>query len=380
VKPKISLQRLVSRGELPGSDGGIYNPGAILKEDRIVLMCRREIDYRFTKHVFAEEIELDASTLGFRGHRTLINRGFPEDARIEDFRPFEFQGEILVTHTVVTPRGIRPRISRVVDGYLEFFDPMTLPVPLGKVEKNWVLFEHENALHCLYSLDPLTIFRRGPHGGWHLVLSEANGWRDELQESLSNSTNLIPFMGGYLGFWHTRIENDYVQGAFLLGQDLRLKYRTPTILDSSQASPGYRPGTLYVSGLVQHERRILAFYGEGDAHTSVAIMEADELADMLRQYPFKGHKGIYIGLDALFMGELYRKMLKLQLLADENQDKRLWLKLDNPGFASIVEQFGIPQLVLRHETIPCDLDIDLCRPESGGATDNANPGFRGSGN
>jgi hypothetical protein len=73
-------------------------------------------------------------------------------------------------------------------------------------------------------------------------------------------------------------------------------------------------------------------------------------------------------------------MLKLQLLADENRDRRLWLKLDNPGFASIVEQFGIPQLVLRHETIPCDLEVDLCRPESGAAADNANPGFRGSGN
>ena len=60
VMPDVLLRRILSRGDLPGSDGGIYNPGALLTDEGIVLLARREIDYRFTPIVHAERIVLDS--------------------------------------------------------------------------------------------------------------------------------------------------------------------------------------------------------------------------------------------------------------------------------------------------------------------------------
>ena len=72
--PDVPLRRILSRGDLPGSDGGIYNPGAVLTGEGIVLLARREIDYRFTPIVHAERIVVDPDTLDVVAHRTLRPR------------------------------------------------------------------------------------------------------------------------------------------------------------------------------------------------------------------------------------------------------------------------------------------------------------------
>src|SRR5208283_3130002 len=150
-------------------------------------------------------------------------------------------------------------ISRIVGDRIDPYDDFDLPINLAYVEKNWVLFEHHGELHCLYRLDPLTIFSRNVHG-WRLIKEEENGWADQYPCMLSNSTNLIPFLDGYLGFWHTVLEGRYVQGAFLLDSDLRIKHKTDILLDGAAVQEGYKPGVLYVTSLVAHGGRILAFY------------------------------------------------------------------------------------------------------------------------
>ena len=191
LAPQPSRRRLLERGDLPGSDGGLYNPGAWLDGERIQLVVRREIDYRFTPIAHAERVALDAATLAVVEHRTLARRGFPDDARIEDFRPMRFRGETLCVHTMVHDGSIRPVLSSVTDGEIAYRGPIALPLAPMPIEKNWVLFEHEGELHCLYRLDPLTIYARGARGKWRLRKCVDNGWSAVLEASYISDQNFV---------------------------------------------------------------------------------------------------------------------------------------------------------------------------------------------
>src|SRR5262249_5496889 len=96
VSLTVTHRRLVSRGEIPGSGGGIYNPGAVLRGPSILMLCRREVDYRFTTDVHPEMVVVDPRTLRLVGHRTLGKGAYPAGSRIEDFRTIEHDGALLV--------------------------------------------------------------------------------------------------------------------------------------------------------------------------------------------------------------------------------------------------------------------------------------------
>ena len=339
-------RRLLSRGDLPGSDGGLYNPGAWLEGDRIELVVRREIDYRFTPIAHAERVVLDAATLTPRGHNTLARRGFPVDARVEDCRSMRFRGETLCVHTLVHGGVIRPVLSRLTDREIVYAGPISLPAETTRIEKNWVLFDHGGELHCLYRLDPLTIFARGRGGAWRLVKRVDNGWGASFAGMLSNSANLVPFAGGHLGFWHSVVGGRYVQGAMLLDENLDLAFATGVLLDGRDAVPGYKPGVLYVSALVVHEGRVLAFYGEGDAHTGVAVFDAAELETELRRRPFVPRKPVTVRLEPTTMGELYHAMVELD---ERTRDDPLplWVHVPNLDLHEIVRRFGVRGLAVR---------------------------------
>ena len=346
VAPRAARRRLLERGDFPGSDGGLYNPGAWLAGERIELLVRREIDYRFTPIVHAERVTLDAATLSVLNHRTLARRGFGDGVRIEDFRPLRFGGETLCVQTTVEAGTIRPTLSRVTDGEIVSLAALDLPLPLSRVEKNWVLFEHDGELHCLYQLDPLTILVRGARGRWRVRKRVHNGWADRFPGVLSNSANLVPFDGGYLGFWHTRLEERYVQGALLLDQRLDLAFATGILLDGRDAAPGFKAGVLYVSSLVVHGGRVLAFYGEGDAHTGVATFDAAELARVLRRHPFERGRARAVRLEPRTMGELFHAMARLGDLASRSPEA-VWAHVPDARLHEVVRRFAVPGLSVR---------------------------------
>jgi predicted GH43/DUF377 family glycosyl hydrolase len=356
---QVAHRRLVSRGDIPGSAGGVYNPGAVLVGSLVLLLCRREIDYRFSTVVFPESFHVDPDTLAVVGRHTLSKGRYPAGCRIEDFRCIDFDGMLLVAHSLVGRERIKPIISRVIDKHIEPFDDFALPIDIGRIEKNWVLFEKDGQLHCLYKLDPLTILVRRTDGSWRLVKEEENGWADGFERTLSNSTNLIPFMGGYLGFWHTILRGRYVQGAFLLDHDLAIKYRTGILLDGAQVRDGYKPGVLYVSALVEHVGRILAFYGEGDAHTSVAVFDAAALAEELARSPFRAVDALRIRYDGTSMGDLFRAMKTLHSVSGTIGNSRLRLYVKDLHVQPVIQLFKIPNLTVYEQGRRVDYHYNL---------------------
>lgn len=353
-------RRLISRGEIPGSNGGIYNPGAILEGDAIRLLCRREIDYRFTPFAFPELITLDARTLEMRDTSTLIKLDYPADARIEDFRSILFDGLHLAAHTTVHAGVIRPGLSRIAGPVIRPYDDFALPTELQPIEKNWVLFAHRGDLHCVYKLDPLTIFRFGRERTWIPVCDEDNGWAAELPGTLSNSANLIPFDDGYLGFWHTIDDGRYVQGAYLLDAELRIRYRTGVLLDGREVCEGFKPGVLYVSGLVAVDDRVLAFYGEADAHTGVAVFDREQLRQTLHASPFRPVTPLCVRFQGETLGDAFRGMQALAAFSDDRSRPRIRLLVENPRLVDTVRMLSTVNVAVRSAATPrrCHFAID----------------------
>lgn len=297
----VTYQRLLSRGDYRDSAGGLYNPGAYQHPDGQILMAiRHEVDYTWTKPAQVKLVEFAADftrlwsdTLPVRGHDT--------DARIEDVRPFVFGPDVLMAHTRWKPHDrsypIRPVLSRLAVNmaetpwvWLERYDDWSLPLVPQPVEKNWVLLEKDGELYTVYSLDPLVIFRRHREqgtaarpDGWVLYNSSPNGWASALGKPPRNSTHLLPFAGGYLGWWHVILDQSYVHGAYWLDADLQLRARTGVLFDGSWVRGDvYKEGVMYVSSQLVQDERILLFYGEGDAHAGVATLRTDDVREALR--------------------------------------------------------------------------------------------------
>lgn len=289
-----SRHRLIVRDAVPDSSGGIYNPGAILLHDHLFVLVRRERDYTWTKPAAVDLLTYAYPYGGVVGpdlsRHTLVPVGHDPDARLEDARPFYFNGQVLVAHVRWKPHDraypIKPVLS-VLSGEhptLTRYDDWKLPQPLEPVEKNWVLFEHAHTLHMVYSLSPLVIYAYNG-GKWILVRHEENRWATQLGKLPRNSTHLVPYRGGYLGWWHIILDQSYVTGAYCLDGDLRLVARTGVLFDGSfvkAADDIYKPGVLYIASqvMVGHDW-LLLFYGEGDSHSGVIRVAQADVAEAL---------------------------------------------------------------------------------------------------
>ena len=119
------------------------------------------------------------------------------------------------------------------------------------------------------------------------------------------------------------------------------------LLDGRRAALGHKPGVLYVSSLVEHGGRILAFYGEGDAHTGVAIFDAAALADELARHPFRRADPVTLRLEVQSMGELFRAMSALRARADRDPDPHYWIDVSPRSLGEVVRRFGVRGVSVR---------------------------------
>lgn len=366
-------QSIIRRGELPGSNGGIYNPGVLIDQGRIYLLCRREIDYQFSHIVHPELIEIDPDSLKKISSTTLTKFGYPEFSRIEDFRCIHFEGKQLVVHTLHTggrlnniasknyagliqdpqalhdPLLLKPVISEIQDGVLRPYDAFDLPIQLKTVEKNWVLFEHHQCLHCIYDLDPLTIFRKESTGEWVLIIEEDNGWSKDFPFYLSNSVNLIPFESGYLGFWHTIEYGSYVHGAYWLDHNLKLQYKTDVLIDSACIKTGPKPGVIYITSASQRENEILLFYGKADSDTAVMRIDAKTLWHELQNADctFEEDKKIRIQFIGNNLSGIFKAMQSLEKLKKSMPEYSLLLYLDSTNLLKLAKSLAIEGIGVR---------------------------------
>lgn len=336
--------RILSKGDIAESSGGLYNPGVLKKGDERIILVRHEKDYLFTNDVQATVIygTLEDLKKGKYTIKTLKRKGFPEQTRIEDFRLFEYQNELFATCTFVfgwdgssnsEPKSITPIICKVKieEEQIILYDHLDLPLKRKRVEKNWMVFVWNENLYCVYSLDPLVIFQ---HKGfsWKLVKEEENGLLNVLKTRLSGSgflslSAITHWRDQYmLGFWHTYVNNIIKQGAFILDMaTLDIVQFTEPIIDGEGWDDGYKKGICYVSGLVVNEETVEVWCGEADSHTSMLEFNKAELTDLLVRYPFKKQTPLKVCFRDAGLGDYICAMYAIQGWLDKNPDNSIVL-------------------------------------------------------
>lgn len=282
--------RLAGPSEGLEAGGGLYNPGAWHDPigDNVWLLLRRERAYPFIKRPSVPPVVAFVTPTGLCLSHTVSIIGHHADARLEDFRPILHRGQVIVAHTIARDDGIKPGLSILEGTTLTRWDDLNLPIALAPVEKNWVLASDGETLFLVYSLDPLVVFARldgAINGGWwRRLFVEPTHWTSALGKPPRNSCNLVPFDGGWLGWWHIVLDQWYVQGAYWLDASFTLRARTGVLFDGQDVRDGFKPGVLYLSSQVLREAggTISLYFGEGDAYSSTCTVGMDAVRDALR--------------------------------------------------------------------------------------------------
>jgi hypothetical protein len=264
IKLNGTLKCLARAGELPNSDGGVFNPdGIILPNGGIMTVCRKEKNLDAYKKTYTHNTAIACAQLS-------IDCDFANwNVRVEDFRLFSYKGDVYCNHKNISKDG------KIWITFCEFSclpqpDKDTLvqlPIKTNKVENNWMFFERRNTLYCIYSLFPYRLFFLFKDKWIEEPVNQYPNYWFHKGQFVCNSTNPIDIGEFYLMFFHTKEKSVYFHGAVLIDKvSLEIKHATKNSIHIMDNAKGLQDGLVYVSGSVYLERKniVRVYFGEAD--------------------------------------------------------------------------------------------------------------------
>lgn len=279
---------LYRRGELPNSDGGVFNPSAIQHNGKTLTAYRKE--QGISKHMYVGTSAIPHIEYG--DWTTELKVDFPANLRMEDFRLFKHSGTIYANHTVcanINTSNIEAScgISVINEEKVAFKGKVELPIETKKVEKNWVFFSEGDKVYCIYSLNPYKLFFSIDHMQTWLPYETKKPELKWIDKSyISNSTNPILIGDSYLVFFHTKSAGEYYHGALLISADTKeITHATRKPIDVKTCGEGLHPKIKYVSGsCLMQDGRIRLYIGEGDSNAVYNDFDANSLIKTIKRY------------------------------------------------------------------------------------------------
>ena len=208
VAQSEQLNLLAGRGSF-GFPGGLFNPGAVSNGRGTLLLGRGErtpwVIQKRNESVFLSACRPVLMTLT-EDHAvdevaalSWLDQAGMEGTRREDFRLFRYQDRLFTNHSVITIRHRPPGRNRplqmqslrvrvgisLVDlraAKLEFLGFPHLDRTLSTVEKNWVVFAHNNEIYLVYSFYPYQLLR-------------ATRWPEMIFKTVIQAPLPLPFAG-----------------------------------------------------------------------------------------------------------------------------------------------------------------------------------------
>jgi hypothetical protein len=194
----------------------------------------------------------------------------------------------------------RPCISEIdlQSGRLILKARLAPPFAALQEEKNWSIFSNGDALLCIYSIQPYIVLRidLDQEGCTEIFVRDDNlyfPWYDKGGQFISNSTNVIEWdTSTYITFIHDYLQPSaidvrnrvYLQYGMLIDKDtFRPTSIIPEPLLIGGSEDGRHSGVHYTTALVNRADGLYAFYGEGDSHTGVVIIEKDKLNNQFKK-------------------------------------------------------------------------------------------------
>jgi len=280
IKLDAVVTELAKAGQYPNSDGGIFNPDGKIYDGKLVTVYRKERNLDAYKKTYT--------------HNTAIacfNKDLDVESlakyRVEDFRLFTYKGDLWTNFSCVGKDKTWISISKATPIETTFMeiDEVKLPIETNKVEKNWVFFEHDNHLFCIYSLQPYIVFCKDyklwySFGGLKEVVFD---WFHK-GHTICNSTNPIDIGEFYLMFFHTKESGTYFHGAVLIDKaTLNIRHYTSKPIHIIDECDGLHDDLIYVSGSVYLERQqiIRLYFGAADSHSMSIDFNKSQLVEAI---------------------------------------------------------------------------------------------------
>lgn len=259
---------LYRAGELPNSDGGIFNPDGIIYQRKHYEIFRKESSYDLYKHRYSKTSAIPHMNIG-----ELTVHGW-DGLRLEDFRLFSHY-LLFCNHTVAYPeRGVKLQGQQydkitcgvsIIDVKKKTLTKVCIPsVGKGNLEKNWVYWFNRDA-YLLYSLKPFILYKTTNWNEWTEIKTKNNlKWFHDKQ--ICNSTNPIEVDGFLLMFFHTKEQGIYYHGALLMDKKGNVKHQTKKPIMVTGRNDGMQKGLHYISGSCLIGNTVRVYVGENDSH------------------------------------------------------------------------------------------------------------------
>lgn len=310
IKHVLNSKVIAKPGML--SYGAIFNPGALLVNDEIMLLANSQkapwFKARGKKKEFYMQgnpllIFLDQKTKKIIGQNIItemIDLPQDQDYAIEDFRLFHWQGKKMINHSLVTRKKTDGFIGQagsfsalsILNEKEKTFTFCAIPkvdFPLLEFEKNWMYKETENQLLLFYSLNPYKVLA--------LDDEKSFSFKTIINQQLSSDINDPGGFGTRVSFSTNPIDYDenhwliiihqikhqftgrcYFHWAVLIDRLTFLPTKiTSKPIFSGIGARGRTPGIRYISSVLKIENELLFFAGEGDVYVTATTKTIAEL-------------------------------------------------------------------------------------------------------
>ena len=287
----VNVKTLYRRGEVPNSNGGIFNPSAFTTSENIELTIFRMEQSHNPLKGYMNESAIPFVRVGYNGvyeETQLELKGFSNGCRVEDFRLFGHKNIVYCSHTVIEKnlrKGMVARIglSQVLEKTLKLNFLVDLPIQQKAVEKNWLFFFDNEDMYCIYSLEPYILFKFD-NNEWFSVPKNQPKFNWKHEGFICNSTHPILINDFYLVLFHTKENSVYFHGACLLDKQTKeIVHISKKCIPIKTCNEGIQPGLNYVSGAqyLKDKNIIRLFIGEGDSHSVYNDFNASELINAI---------------------------------------------------------------------------------------------------
>jgi len=281
----IARRTMFRQGELPNSDGGVFNPSGL---GNVVIM-RKELPLLPNGKAYTNASAIP-HLYSYDGEgKELAMQNMP-DARIEDFRLFRNGQHTLVNHSVVehgSNSALKSKVglSMLKCGELIFLGIPKLPIETKQAEKNWLFFSEGDITYCIYNISPLVIFKCVDNVWQRCEFPATELEWFHKNEYICGSTNPIRIGEYYFLMYHTKQWGVYYHGAMLLDVNTKeVKHYTRNPIWIQNVGEGMHRGLIFVSGAQYFEggNVLRIFYGEGDSHACYNDYNANDFLELIK--------------------------------------------------------------------------------------------------
>ena len=310
IKHVLKSKIIAKPGTL--SFGALFNPGALVVDDHILLLANaqkipwfktRGKNRKFYLEGQPVQFLLDKKSLKTVQEEIITNiTGFPSENNwaIEDMRLFTWKGQKMINHSFITKGKVVEFVNQtsvasavsILDEKGKKFSFHAFPkldFPVQNIEKNWVYRETDNKLILFYSVNPYKVliledekqfkFRSIINQDFYWQLKNPGGFGT----MVSFSTNPIDFDEEHFLMVVHQIDHKitgrfYNHWAVLLDKKRMLPVKiSAKPIFTGMGARGRTPGVRYISSILKTDHEILFFAGEGDVYVTVTKKTIEEI-------------------------------------------------------------------------------------------------------